>query len=225
MKILIIEDEIDLLEALALGFKKKGYAVDIADDGSLGLEYLLTNDYDLLILDLNLPSMDGIEVLQSIRKENKELKILILSARTEIDDRVKGLELGANDYLIKPFAFAELEARSAALLRRNFIQRDPLLRHGSLTLDMNLRSVMINENKIELAPKEYAILEYLLFNAGRVVSAEELIEHVWESDADYFSTALKVHMSNLRKKLVEASGAEMILTIRGAGYLIEECKE
>lgn len=222
VKLLIIEDEIDLLEALASGFKKQGYAVDIADDGSQGLEYLLVNDYDCLILDLNLPSMDGLEILQTIREENKTLKILILSARSAIDDRVRGLELGANDYLIKPFAFAELQARVSALLRRDFIQREPLLRHGELILDMNLRSVCVNDKPIDLAPKEYAILEYLLFNAGRVVRAEELIEHVWESDADYFSTSLKVHMSNLRKKLNEASSSEIITTCRGAGYLVKE---
>lgn len=222
MKLLIIEDELDLASTLVSGFSQLGYVTEYAADGSEGYELACINNYDLIILDLNLPSMDGIEVLREIRKEDREQRILILSARSSVEDKVAGLDIGANDYLSKPFAFAELEARVRSLLRRNFIQKDTVLKYGALTVDMKAKSVMAGDGKMELSPKEYMILEYLMMHLGKVISPEELIEHVWHSDANYFTASVKVHVSNLRKKLMENCGEEIITTVRGSGYMIGE---
>lgn len=223
MKLLIIEDEEDLVDALALGLRKLGYAIDIATDGKDGLELTFINEYDLIILDLNLPSIDGLDILSEIRKSNEECKILILSARSDFSQRIQGLDMGANDYLVKPFDFGELVARIRALLRRSFTQRQVKLEYEDIIIDTASRSVYSKENnKIELAPKEFAILEYLLMNKGRTVSAEELIEHIWNSDSGMFSNAVKVHVSTLRKKLSEYSANDIIKSVRGAGYIINE---
>lgn len=218
LKLLMIEDEEDILRAVSRGLRKCGYAVDTAQDGADGLELCLINQYDLIVLDLNLPNMDGMEVLKKIREHNQEIKILILSARYSVEDKVLGLDEGANDYLIKPFHFAELEARVRALLSRRF-SRDPnLLVCGDLSMDIALRRVASNGQMLELTAKEMAILEYLLINQERPVSAEELLEHVWDSEADLFSNAIKVHMSALRKKIGESC---QIINIRGTGYQIK----
>lgn len=222
MKILLIEDEEDLIEALASGLKKNGYAVDMVTDGRDGLDLSYINDYDLIILDLNLPSMDGLEVLAEIRKRDQECKILILSARSDYSQRIEGLDRGANDYLVKPFDFGELLARVRALLRRMFIQQNTKLEYGDLMIDTAKRSVAYHRNLIELSPKEFAILEYLMIHKGRAISAEEIMEHVWHSDNDMFSNAVKVHISTLRKKLSVYSKENIILNIRGAGYIINE---
>lgn len=223
MKLLIIEDEEDIIDALAYGFRKLGYVVDTAIDGEEGLELIYINQYDLIILDLNLPSMDGLDILAKIREEDEESKILILSARSEYIDRIKGLDMGANDYLVKPFDFGELAARVRSLLRRNFIQQNSKIKFGNIIIDTAARVVYSDKKqKIDLAPKEFSILEYLINNKGRVVSAEELIEHIWSSDASMFSNAIKVHVSTLRKKLSEYSEGEIISNIRGAGYIIKE---
>ncbi|MDB8553545.1 response regulator transcription factor [Turicibacter sanguinis] len=222
MKILLIEDEEDLIEALAHGLKKNGYVVDMATDGRDGLELSYINDYDLIILDLNLPSMDGLDILTEIRKRDQECKILILSARSDYSQRIEGLDKGANDYLVKPFDFGELLARTRALLRRTFIQQNTQLKHGDLIIDTAKRCVMYHQQPVELSPKEFAILEYLMLHKGRAVSAEEIMEHVWHSDNDMFSNAVKVHISTLRKKLSVYSKEDIILNIRGAGYIIHE---
>ena len=221
MKLLIIEDEPDLLTALAAGFRKKGYAVDTADDGLDGLELAQTGSYDLIILDLNLPGMDGLDILKKIREDDLEQKLLILSARSEYTQRIEGLDLGANDYLTKPFDFGELEARVRSLLRRSFTQNDAVLIFHGFRLDTRTHLLQTETGKpVDLMPKEYAILEYLLLNRNRAVSAEELIEHIWASDSDMFSNAIKVHISTLRKKLSAHTDAELITNIRGAGYCI-----
>lgn len=226
MKLLIIEDEEDLVDALALGFKKLGYAVDIAVDGRKGLEMIFINEYDLVILDLNLPSMDGIDILKEIRKTDDEQKILILSARSEYGDRINGLDIGANDYLVKPFDFGELVARVRSLLRRRFIQKAVNLKYENIIIDTASRCVYNNEHKnIDLSPKEFGILEYLMINKGRTVSAEELIEHVWQGDNDMFSNVIKVHISTLRKKLNEYCENEIISNVRGAGYIIRNLEK
>lgn len=223
MKILIIEDELDLTHALEKGFRKKGYVVETAVDGKEGLELYNINEYDIIILDLNLPSMDGMDILCAIRKKDKKQKILILSARSAVEHRIKGLDMGANDYLSKPFDFGELEARVRSLLRREIIQQDVVLQCGSIKIDTQLKQVVTNTNDIvELAPKEYAILEYLMLNIDKVISVETLIEHVWDSEANYFTDSVKVHISNIRKKLKEACGIEVITTMRGHGYLIRK---
>ena len=216
MKILVIEDETDLQTAICKGLSKKGYAVDAASDGDGGLELAYINDYDLIVLDLNLPGMDGMDILKEIRRENKELKILILSARAEIEDRIAGLDMGANDYLIKPFHFDELEARIRALLRRTFVQRDATLSCGSLTLDTVARSAALDGQPLNLTKTELSILEYLLLHPACPISTETLMEHIYDSEADLFSNAVKVHIHFLRKKL----GADLIVNVRGQGYLL-----
>ena len=221
MKLLLIEDEQDLAAALSRGFQKKGYAVDVATDGKEGWEQSGINEYDLIILDLNLPSMDGLEILADIRARDKEQPILILSARSAVAQRIQGLDMGANDYLVKPFDFGELEARVRSLLRRSFVQNDTVLYAGNLCVDTAAKRAYTADGQvIELSPKEFAILEYLLLHRGAAISAETLIEHVWHSESDYFSDSVKVHISTLKKKLLSACENEFISNIRGAGYII-----
>ena len=218
MKLLVIEDDRDILRALSRGLAKCGYAVDTAEDGGAGLALLEVNQYDLVVLDLNLPGMDGMEVLRALRATDEETKVLILSARQAVEDKVLGLDDGANDYLVKPFHFAELAARVRALLSRRFSRDRSVLVLGELSMDTVTRQAAVGERLLELTAKEAAILEYLLVNQQRPVSAEELIEHVWASDSDYFSNAIKVHISALRKKLGSAC---LIRNIRGLGYQLE----
>lgn len=222
MKILIIEDERDLRESIEEGLKINGYAVDTCEDGELGYEMAFCENYDLIILDLNLPKMDGLTVLKNIRKENKIVNIIILTARNNIEDKVKGLDLGANDYLTKPFHFAELEARIRSLLRRKVIQEDVILRYKDLKFDILSREISINENHIPLTNKETSIIEYMLINKGRIISQEELLEHVWDSSIDAFSNSVRVHISSLRRKIKNEIGYDIIQNIIGEGYMIKE---
>lgn len=226
MKLLIIEDDTDLSRLLQKGFTKKGYVAEVALDGIEGCAQASINDYDLVILDLNLPGMDGLEVLSTIRAEKPDQRILILSARSEIEDRVQGLNMGANDYLSKPFDFAELDARVRALLRREFSQTSPVICWGSLKLNTRTKMLTCDGTSLNLPPKEFAILEYLLYNKGKTIRTEELIEHIWHSDVDLFTVTIKPHMSRLRKKLLAHTGSEVIVTVRGSGYRIpeEDCR-
>lgn len=218
MKLLLVEDEELLAGAIAKGLKKLGFAVDQAHDGEEALYSYEINSYDLIILDLNLPLIDGLEVLRRIRKSDLETKILILSARSHINDRVLGLNEGANDYLIKPFDFEELLARIHNLLRWTFSQTPATLSVGGLSLDVPAKTVTLNGAALALTNKEYGILEYLMMNRGRVIPQSELIEHVWDSEADPFSNALKFHLHSLKKKL---SQADVICNVRGQGYTIK----
>lgn len=222
MKILLAEDEKSLSSAIAKGLKKVGYAVDQAYDGEETLEYLEINQYDLLILDLSMPMVDGITVLKNLRKTNLELKVLILSARNEIEDKVQGLDSGANDYLAKPFDFNELTARIRNLLRWSFTSKENLLVCGELELDTLGKTVSAGNIPVYLTNKEYSILEYLMFHRGKVISTEEIIEHVWDSQVDLFSNSFKFHMHSLKKKLSEEGGIDCIKNIRGQGYVIRE---
>lgn len=222
MKLLIVEDEPDMRKALEKGFLKRGFLVDTAEDGEEGAYLAQVNTYDVIVLDLNLPGKDGFKILQEIRERSKSQKVIILSARSSVPDKVLGLDMGANDYLAKPFDFLELEARVRSLARRKIVQNDTEIKIDYLVIDTAQKIVFYNGEKIKLAPKEYAILEYLGINQGKTVSAEELIEHVWESDADLFSISVKVHMSKLRKKIEEATGKNYIETVRGRGYLLSE---
>ena len=225
MKLLIIEDEITLLRALSKGFRKLGYTVDTAEDGEQALEFYFDNQHNLVILDLNLPKIDGLDVLREIRTENKEIPVLILSAKSEVQDKIIGLDMGANDYLAKPFHFDELEARVRALLRRGFKTADTIIVCGKIRLDTALKKVFWNESEFEpdfesevqLTKKEYGIFEYLMLHKGRIVSGEELIEAVWESEADIFTNAFKVHINAMRKKLPE----DFIKNVKGQGYYVE----
>ena len=223
MRLLLIEDEEDLINTLSRGLRKVGYAVDTATDGRDGLDLFYMNEYDLIILDLNLPSMDGLEILSKIREENQECKIIILSARSNYGQRIEGLDKGANDYLVKPFDFGELTARIRALLRRTFIQQSTKIRYENITIDMVNRRVYDDNNEsIDFRPKEFAILEYLIVNKDRVVSTEELIEHIWAEEDNMFSNVVKVHISTIRKKLSKYCEKEIICNIRGVGYIINE---
>lgn len=218
MKILLVEDEALLSKAIAKGLKQLGFAVDQAFDGEEALFAYEVNIYDLIILDLNLPVIDGVDVLRRIRKTDLETKILILSARSEVGDRVAGLNEGANDYLVKPFDFEELTARIHNLIRRTFVQAPAVLYAGGLAVDVLSKSVTLHQEPLSLTHKEYAILEYLMLNQDRVVSQSEIIEHVWDSEADPFSNALKFHLHALKKKLGDA---DLISNVRGQGYIIK----
>lgn len=220
MKILVIEDEQDLCSAICRGLTKKGYAVDFANDGNDGLEMLYINEYDLVVLDLNLPGIDGLDILRQVREENKELKVLILSARSAVHERITGLDFGANDYLIKPFHFDELDARIRSLLRRTFVQKDLILTAGDITVDLSSRRAYRDGFALDLTKTEFSILEYLILHKGEVISAETLLEHVYNGEVDLFSNSIKVHIHSLRKKLAE----DIIQNIRGQGYTIAEFK-
>jgi DNA-binding response OmpR family regulator len=223
MKILVVEDDLSMQTSICTGLSKFSYAVDRASDGEEALELFEINQYDAVVLDLNLPKLDGIEVLGEIRRTNKELGVLILSARSGVDDKVSGLDAGANDYLAKPFHFKELEARLRVLTRRKIIQPDATLVFGELKIDTALKKASWADVKVGLTNKEYSILEYLLIHKDAVVSAEELIEHIWDSGADLFSNSLKVHINSLKRKLAAHIGdMDLIKNTRNVGYYIAQ---
>jgi DNA-binding response OmpR family regulator len=217
MRVLVIEDDREMAEAIGIGLRRARLAVDIAPDGEAGLQRSLITDYDVIVLDRDLPGMHGDQVCARILERGSRSRILMLTAAGTIDDRVDGLALGADDYLPKPFAFAELVARIGALLRRAQPALPPVLVHGDLELDTARRSVSRGGRPIEVGPKEFGVLELLLAAQGRVVSAEELLARVWDEAADPFTTAVKVTISRLRRKLGEP---QLIETVPQAGYHI-----
>jgi heavy metal response regulator len=220
MRILIVEDEKRIQDFLARGLESAGYAVDVAPDGNTGIDLVHSTEYDLIVLDLMLPDLDGLSVLQKIRNRKVNPPVLILSARDAIDDRVKGLELGADDYLTKPFAFVELLARVRALLRRG--QPTPeRLQVGDLALDCIRRKVTRANENIELAPKEFSILEYLMRNRGRPLSRTMIVEHVWDMDYDGLTNIVDVYIRHLRSKIDDKFPVKMIHTVRGIGYMLD----
>lgn len=218
MRILVVEDEKLLCNGIAEDLELEKYTVDRCYDGADAYERLFVEPYDLVILDLNLPGMDGLELLRRIRSERPELRVLILSARAQLSDKVAGLDLGADDYLTKPFDLAELEARVRTLLRREFVQRAPLVQAGALDLDTVAREISVRGEPLSLTPREFAILEQLMLCQGRWLSQEALMEHVWEADANPFSNAVRMHISTLRKKLRDKLGYDPIQTKVGQGY-------
>ncbi|MFW6126045.1 MAG: response regulator transcription factor [Chloroflexota bacterium] len=220
MRILVVEDERELAAALATGLQRQGYAVDVAYDGEEALVFAEVNDYDLIVLDLNLPKIDGVEVCRRLRSSGSPAGILMLTARSGLDDRVSGLDEGADDYLVKPFHFPELLARVRAILRREAQTRHPILRSGGLVLDPNAQRAFFTNAEVLLTTKEFAILSYLVRNAGRIVSQEELLEHVWNQDADMFTQTVKVHIKNIRKKLNAVGAGDLISTVKGRGYML-----
>ncbi|MHC5249302.1 response regulator transcription factor [Enterococcus sp. LJL90] len=223
MRLLVVEDELDLQEAIVEGLTIDGYSVDSASDGEEAHEKIAIEQYDLIILDLNLPKMSGFELLEKVRKTDTQVKFLILSARSSVLDKVTGLDYGANDYLIKPFDFSELEARIRNLLRWEFASKNTILTYNNLSLNLASRAVHFNQQPIKLTKKEFAILEYLLLNQGKVVSQEALIEHVWsESEDASFSNSVRVHIVTLRKKLAVYFPYEIIETKIGEGYIIND---
>lgn len=222
MRLLIIEDEKDICDTVAKSLYNAGYEVDTCYDGNDAVDYLLTENYDLVVLDLNLPGKDGMEILKELRQTNEETKVLILSARSQIADKVAGLDAGANDYMEKPFHLQELEARIRSLTRRKFVQKDIRLHCGDIQFDTRKREAYAEGICVSLTRKENGILEYLLLNQGRPVSQEELIEHVWDANVDSFSGSIRVHMSSLRKKLKAVLGYDPIVNKIGEGYKIVE---
>ena len=220
MKLLIVEDEKVFCDRIAKSLRKAGYEVDMCHDGSSAAEYMISGDYDLILLDLNLPDIDGMELLRHMRSCDNETGVLIISARSQIADKVEGLDAGASDYLVKPFHLDEMKARIRSLTRRRFIQNDVSLFCGRLCFDTKGRTAYADGKAIGLTRKETGILEYLMLNLGRPVSQEELIEHVWDGSVDNFSNSIRVHMSSLRKKLKGELGYDPIRNRIGEGYQI-----
>ncbi len=228
MRILVVEDEVDLAEAVATGLRREGYAVDVAAAGHEALDKLAYTPYDLVCLDLNLPDLDGLEVCRRIRAagrvatpDGEPTRVLMLTARDRLDDRVAGLDEGADDYLTKPFDFPELVARVRSLLRRGGSRHGAVLVAGGLRLDPATHEVWFGEAPVELTAKEFALLRYFMLHPGEVLSAETLLEHVWDEFADPFTNTVRVTISNLRSKLAAAGGDDLIETVVGSGYRLQ----
>ena len=222
MRLLVIEDERALCETIVRSLRRLAYSVDYCYDGNRAMELLGEERYDLVLLDLNLPGADGMTVLKTLRQTDRETRVLILSARSEVADKVAGLDAGANDYLAKPFHLEELEARIRSLTLRQCTQNDVVLTCGGVTFDTKARTAAAAGQPLALTRKETGILEYLLLHRGRPVSQEELIDHVWDNSVDNFSNSIRVHISALRKKLRTALGYDPIRNRIGEGYIIEE---
>ena len=220
MHLLVIEDERVLCETIVRSLRRLAYSVDHCYDGDKALELLVTERYDLVLVDLTLPGKDGMTVLRTFRQRDRKTPVLILSARSEVKDKVEGLDAGANDYLSKPFHLAELEARIRSLTLRQFTQQDVLLTFKALSFDTRSRTATVNGQTLALTRKETGILEYLMVHQGRPVSQEELMEHVWDNSVDSFSNSIRVHISALRKKLRAALGYDPIRNRIGEGYLM-----
>jgi DNA-binding response OmpR family regulator len=223
MKILIVDDEYTLLEQLQRALRDQRYLTETAQDGEEALECIFEQPFDLIILDIMLPKKDGLTVLREIREADIKTPVLMLSARGASDDKIRGLDLGADDYLAKPFSLDELLARIRALFRRFGDQKDTILRVADLSLDTVTRAVSRDGQELELTAREFSILEFLLYNKGRVVQRFSLAEHVWGDAFDPFSMSnfMDVHIKNLRRKLGD-TGHNLIKTVRGVGYVIED---
>ena len=217
MRVLVIEDDPELAEAIGVGLRQETMAVDVVLDGRTGLEYATVTGYDVIVLDRDLPGLHGDDLCAELVRRGTRARVLMLTAAATIEDRVDGLSLGADDYLPKPFAFAELVARIRALLRRAQPALPPVLEHGGVRLDPGHRSASRDGRPLDLGPKEFGVLELLLAAQGRVVPAEELLERVWDEMADPFTTAVKVTISRLRRKLGEPA---VIATVAQTGYRI-----
>ena len=219
MRILLVEDEEKLANGLANNLRSEGFSVDIALDGESGKDFALTYPYDLAILDVMLPGMDGSHVLKTIRSNNRTLPILMLTARDSVQDKVKLFEAGADDYLTKPFSFAELLVRIKALLRRRLTSQVDMIQVDDFELDRMTRVVKRAKKRIELSNKEYALLEYLAVNAGRVLSRSMIIEHVWDQSFENLTNIVDVYIRQLRAKIDDDYPVKLISTVRGSGYV------
>lgn len=221
MRILLVEDEHRLASVVRRGLEEEGYAVDVAYDGKDGLSMAQLGDYDLMILDLMLPSVDGLTVVRSLRRKQINTPVLILTARDTVDDLVAGLDSGADDYLTKPFAFRELLARTRALIRRDSMVRDPVIRVDDLEVDTISRRVRRGGQQIELTSKEYGMLEFLIRNPNYVLSRTQIAEHVWDYDFTAMSNVVDVYIRHLRRKIDDGFEPKLIHTIRGSGYQLK----
>ncbi len=222
MRILLVEDEAKVSRAVALGLKAEHYAVDTARDGRSGLELATVNPYDLLIVDLMLPELNGTELIRHVRARNPDVPILVLTARSALADKVTNFESGADDYMTKPFAFAELLVRVKALLRRGTVNRSNIVQVADLTVDRLTHQVQRGGTAIKLTSKEYGLLEYLAINAGRVLSRTMIMEHVWDESFESLTNIVDVYVRQLRVKIDEPFEPKLIHTIRGAGYTLTD---
>jgi DNA-binding response OmpR family regulator len=217
MRILVVEDEASIAHFVRQGLTEAGHAVDLAWDGREGLDYALAADYDVLVLDIMLPKLNGLELVRELRRRGDKTPTLMLTARDTVDDRVQGLDAGADDYLVKPFAFSELLARVRALLRRPPLQTSTVLQVGDLAMDTASREVRRDGRLIELSPREYAILEYLMRHPNQVLTRTQIGEHIWNFDFYNESNVVDVYIGYLRRK-VEQGSEPLIHTVRGVGY-------
>ena len=221
MRILVVEDERRITAFIKKGLQEENHAVDVAYDGMEALDWASAVDYDLILLDVLLPHKDGIEVCRELRAQGSQVPILMLTARDAIEDRVRGLDSGADDYLVKPFAFPELAARIRALLRRGSEIRTPHLQVGELVLDTLTRRATRSGQVIELSAREYAVLEFLMRHPGQVLSRTQIVDHVWSYDFTTTSNVVDVYIGYLRRKIDDGFETKLIQTVRGSGYTIE----
>ncbi len=221
MKALIIEDEKKVSAFIKKGLESEGFVVDIAYDGEKGLAKAYNDSYDIIILDLMLPKIDGFSLLQRLRREKITTQVLILTAKGHVEDRIDGLNLGADDYLVKPFAFGELLARIRALLRRDGYQKNPIIEFDDLAINTSTREVFRSGKIVELSAKEYALLEFLSYNTGRALNRATISEHVWHYNFDRGTNFIDVYINRLRNKIDEGYEKKFIQTVRGYGYMFK----
>jgi DNA-binding response OmpR family regulator len=220
MRMLVVEDEAPIADFLVRGLKEQGYAVDLATDGLEALELLATVTPDVVVLDIMLPGIDGLEVCRRLRQSGSTTPVLMLTARDAVEDRVRGLDTGADDYLVKPFAVSELMARVRALTRRGAVITDTVLRVGDLELDTGTREARRGGRRVELTTKEYALLEYMMRNPGRVLTRTMITERIWSYDSFNVANVIDVYIGHLRRKIDDGETDKLIHTVRGAGYKI-----
>jgi DNA-binding response OmpR family regulator len=222
LRLLIVEDDRTLTQALAAGFRDEGFAVDVAYDGREGLRAADSGEHDAIVLDVMLPELDGFLVVESLRQRGRQVPVIFLTARGEVENRVRGLRLGGDDYLCKPFSFEELLARVRALLRRGATLRQNCLRWGDLLLDVDARQVTCRGTPVPLTPRELSLLEALLLHTGKTLSRSRLIRHVYDRSFQCDSNVIDAHIANLRRKLRHATGSPVVVTVRGVGFLVPE---
>jgi len=222
MAVLVIEDDRTIGKSLVQGFEEAGFFVQWAMSGTVGLEHAQNQQADVIVLDLMLPGLSGLEVLRTLRQLGIQTPVVVLTAKGSIDDRVEGLQLGADDYLVKPFAFVELRARIEAVCRRTTTRPSATLKSGNVELDLSIHRVLLGDKEIELTPTEFSIMELLLRHAGQVVTRKMLCEHVWGFEWDGPTNVIEVHIARLRRKLDKDTGHSCIETVRGRGYSIHK---
>jgi two-component system copper resistance phosphate regulon response regulator CusR len=225
MRILLVEDEDNVARFIRKGLTEQAYAVDVASDGEHALELAETTDYDAVILDLMIPDPDGVAVCRTLRAAGSSLPVLMLTARGTVDDKIAGLDAGADDYLAKPFEFRELLARLRARLRRGSVTQPTMIQTGELEIDTGSHRVTVAGLPLTLTTKEYAVLEHLARNAGRIVTREEIAEHVWNQEFDPFSNLIEVYINRLRRHIEKISAKKWIHTVRGAGYMLDAANQ
>lgn len=223
MRVLIVEDEARLARNIAKALREAAsYAVDISTDGEDGQHQALSNPYDLIVLDLMLPKVGGLEILKNLRRQGSRVPVLILTAKDTTEDIIQGLDCGSDDYMTKPFEIGELLARCRALVRRTYDRPDPIVRVGDLSVDVSSRKVVLGGQPLSLRAMEYRLLEYLVLRAGQIVSKSEILEHLYDFNAESFSNVVEVYISALRRKLDKGTKSASIQTVRGLGYVIRE---